>query len=47
MQIKFVLTVGEFNLELITSRFDFLEFKVSLFAIIQSLTFLVQYFSFI
>ena len=33
-QIKFILAGGEFSLGLITSRFDFLAFKVSLLAII-------------
>ena len=34
----FMLTVGEFNLGLIISKFDFLEFKVNLLANTQSLT---------
>ena len=34
----FRLTVGEFNLGLIISKFDFLEFKVNLLANTQSLT---------
>ena len=37
-QIKFISVGKEFNLRLITSRFDFLAFIVSLLAVIQSLT---------
>ena len=37
-QIKFILARGEFNLSLITNRLDFLAFKISLLANIQSLT---------
>ena len=36
-QIKFILVKGEFDLRLITNRLDFLEFKISLLANIQSL----------
>ena len=43
--IKFIAVGGEFNLGLITNRFDFLAFNVSLLAIIQSLTLFISIFN--
>ena len=44
-QIKFITVGGEFNMGLITSRFQFLAFNVSLLAIIQSLTLFISIFN--
>ena len=43
-QIKFITVGGEFNLGLITNRFDFLAFNVNLLAIIQLLTLFISIF---
>ena len=44
-QIKFITVRGEFDLELSTSRFDFLAFNVNLLAVIQSLTLFISTFT--
>ena len=44
-QIKFITSGVEYNLGLITSRFDLLAFNVSLLAIILSLTLFISIFN--